>query len=722
MINKAKWITAGKDVTAPCIYKNFIINKPIEARLSITGLGYFICKINGKEISQDKFMPVFSDYRKRDFSNLLYPCAQQDFKHRVYYLDFDVTPLIRDGENVIEVFLGNGWYNQTERTVEGKLSFDNSLITKFVLYVNNADNTKTTIFSDGNEFWLNTHVVFNNIFYGETQDFTKIDNTPKPVEIYPDFDTEFTLQTCPNERVIRTIKPRKIIQKDGFAIYDIGENITGWAKLTLTGKTNVTVTYAGKLDDNGELDALTTGSNMQNDRGENQLQTDRYLTDGTAKTVNPTFTRHCFRYFKVQGDISNAIVEVVHTDNKIDSKFNCSNEVINWLYDAFIRTELDNMHDGFPSDCPHRERLGYTGDGQITALSSMLTLDAKDFYLKWMQDIADCQNLKNGYVHHTAPYMGGGGGPGGWSSAIVFVPYAFYKRYNDKMVVEKYLPNMLLWIDYMQNHSDKGLVVKAEEGHWCLGDWAFMEGKKIPEPFVNTTLFVLALENIKEMALAIGKNDIIDRLTAIIEDCKRAIVMEYYDAKTHRFCSGVQGADGFALQIGLGDDITAKALAHDYEQKGYYDTGFIGTYFLTKALFESGYPDVAFKLLSSKKVGSFGYMMQNGATTIDEHMSMGKYSSDCHPMFGAVTELLFTHILGLQVGNSKNYVIKPIIPSQLDYANGTISVDGLLISAGFIRQNGKIIYSAKIPNGFNAKLVYKNKQFTLYEGQNQIEL
>ena len=557
MINNAKWITAGKKVTAPCLFKKFNLNKPIKARLSITGLGYFVCKINDKHIADDKFMPVFSDYMQRDFSGLLYPVAPQSFKHRVYYLDFDVTPFVCDGENLLQIYLGNGWLNQTERTVEGNLSFSDSLIARYHLEVELLDGTTKIINSDGSELWHNTHVVFNNIFYGETQDFRVVDTDYKPVQIYPEFDTQLTKQTCPNEKVIRQIIPKLVSQQEDYKIYDAGENVTGWAKVTLSGKTDVTISYAGKLEGDGQLDVLTSGGNMLNDKGVAQIQTDRYITDCKERTVNPTFSRYCFRFFKVVGDIKDVTVEVVHTDNPIDSAFNCSNDVLNWLYDAFVRTELDNMHDGIPSDCPHRERLGYTGDGQITALSSMLTLNAKEFYLKWMQDIADCQNLQNGYVHHTAPFMGGGGGPGGWSSAIVFVPYAFFKRYGDKDVVQKYLPNMLLWIDYMKSHSDNNLVVRAEKDCWCLGDWAFMNGKKIPEPLVNTAFFVLALQSLKQMAKAVGYTEILDGLTQTEKNCKKALIDNYYNPQTHRFFNGEQGADAFCLQIELGDKLTA---------------------------------------------------------------------------------------------------------------------------------------------------------------------
>lgn len=120
----------------------------------------------------------------------------------------------------------------------------------------------------------------------------------------------------------------------------------------------------------------------------------------------------------------------------LNATFECGNETINWLFNAYIRTQLINMHCGVPMDCPHRERLGYTGDGQLTAETAMLFLNGKRFYEKWAADVADCQDVKTGHVQHAAPFFGGGGGPGGWGSAIVEVPYAYYKVYGDKKLIK----------------------------------------------------------------------------------------------------------------------------------------------------------------------------------------------------------------------------------------------------------------------------------------------
>jgi alpha-L-rhamnosidase len=415
-------------------------------------------------------------------------------------------------------------------------------------------------------------------------------------------------------------------------------------------------------------------------------------------------------------------VEVVHTDVKVDSDFKSSNSVLNWIYQAFVRTELCNMHDGFPSDCPHRERLGYTGDGQMTAFSAMLTLDSKEFYKKWIQDIADGQNLENGHVQYTAPFMGGGGGPGGWGGAIIFVVYSYYKRYGDLEIVEEYFSNMLKYVEYMQAHSINGLVSNAEEGCWCLGDWASQD-KNLPDTrLVNSVLFVHALNQLSQMAKDIGKKKYVDGFNAKIKEIKTAIQKEFYDVQTCSFDNGRTGADAFALSIGLGNEQTLKNLVEKYSKLGRVDTGFIGIYYLIKTLLENDQIDLAYELLTTTKKGSFGYMKKQGATTINEHLDMGNYVSDCHPMFGSVCELLFTHILGLQISNDKEFLICPKIPTKLKNAKGTITVGKEKITLGFDQSKDKINYVANIPLDKKAILVYKNKTYKLLSGKNKVEL
>lgn len=429
MIENAKWIAATEAEQAPCIEKKFSVGKVRSAILDITGLGYFYAEINGKKVTDDLFNPVFSDYRARSLNNLLYPIADK-MTHRVYFCRYDIAEMLKCGENVLSVYLGNGWYRQTKRTAEGHLEFGNKLIARFSLRYVDEQGCEREILSDGTEVWRQTEVTENNLFYGETQDLRVFGKPPEysNVTVEDDFETVFTLQTCPAERVIRTIAPRLVKQNGNKCVYDAGETVSGRVCLRAYGNSGdvVMVNHSECIAKDGTLDVNSSGGDILNDRGEKQLQLTKYVLDGTKRELYPKFCKQAFRYFEVEGAAEVVCVEVIHACLSERTTFACSNSVLNWLYTAYKRTQLINMHDGFPSDCPHRERLGYTGDGQITASAAMTMFDCESFYRKWIRDICDCQNIDNGHIQHTAPFYGGGGGPVGWGGAVVQVPYVFY--------------------------------------------------------------------------------------------------------------------------------------------------------------------------------------------------------------------------------------------------------------------------------------------------------
>ena len=230
----------------------------------------------------------------------------------------------------------------------------------------------------------------------------------------------------------------------------------------------------------------------------------------------------------------------------------------------------------------------------------MTCFDAESMYRKWIRDIADCQDIFNGHVQHTAPFYGGGGGPGGWGGAMVIVPYAFYKHYGDKALLEKYYPNMLNYLDYMENHSEKGLVVREELAGWCLGDWCSPKDKNlIPEPFVNTYFYLKTIKMTIEIADIIGKPN--KELKARYEKVKKAFVDKYYDKKTCTFYKSTEACDAYGFDLGLGNEKTLKAIVDKYEKLGEFDTGIFGTDILIRTLCENGHKDLAFKLLTSEK-------------------------------------------------------------------------------------------------------------------------
>ncbi len=724
MIENAKWIAAMEAEQAPCIEKKFSVGKVRSAILDITGLGYFYAEINGKKVTDDLFNPVFSDYRARSLNNLLYPIADK-MTHRVYFCRYDIAEMLKCGDNVLSVYLGNGWYRQTKRTAEGHLEFGNKLIARFSLRYVDEQGCEREILSDGTEVWRQTEITDNNIFYGETQDLRVLVKTSKygDVTVEDDFETIFTLQTCPAERVIRTIAPRLVKQNGNKCVYDAGETVSGRVCLRAYGNSGdvVKVNHSECIAKDGTLDVNSSGGDILNDRGEKQLQLTKYVLDGTNRELYPKFCKQAFRYFEVEGKAEVVSVEVIHACLSERTTFSCSNSVLNWLYTAYKRTQLINMHDGFPSDCPHRERLGYTGDGQITASAAMTMFDCESFYRKWIRDICDCQNIDNGHIQHTAPFYGGGGGPVGWGGAVVQVPYAFYMHYGDKSLVQEVLPHITEWVDYIISRTDNGLVCREENGGWCLGDWATSD-VVIPQEFVNTTLFVCMLEKAAFLAEQVGNCDLVNKFVELCKQYRKSVTKAFFDDKTGSFAGGVQGADAFALAAGLGDRRTLDNLVAKYTVNRRFDTGFIGTYVLVEQLLVHDKVDVAFGLLSATVKGSFGYLKRLGETTIWEYLDT-KWCSHAHPMFGAVAEFLPKVLLGLPDKERTNEVVlRPRFPHKLSHAEGSALYDGKPVEVRWRKTNNTIRYRVFVANGLNVSVICNGKTTVLSEGKNELTI
>jgi alpha-L-rhamnosidase len=353
----------------------------------------------------------------------------------------------------------------------------------------------------------------------------------------------------------------------------------------------------------------------------------------------------------------------------------------------------------------------------------MMLLDSQKFYKKWLEDISDCQSIGNGHVQHTAPFMGGGGGPAGWGGAIAVVPYEMYKIYGDKETFRRYLPKILRYFDYLDSRSSGGLVCREEEGGWCLGDWCPPEQITICEPFVNTALYVKQMMMTKEASEAIGESETAAMLEKRIEEKKQAILNAYYSPQTGSFIGDAQGANSFAVDIGLGGERAFNNTKKKYDAADAFDTGIFGTDILTRVLFERGCVGTAFHLLTSTGKGSFYNMKKQGATTIWENWDGER--SHSHPMFGAVTRYLFSFILGItQEKNSAGYekiVIAPQIPDRLNRASGHITTVRGEIAVSFIRTEREMDFYVTVPQ--KAWFTYGSDcEYELWEGENHIHI
>ena len=280
----------------------------------------------------------------------------------------------------------------------------------------------------------------------------------------------------------------------------------------------------------------------------------------------------------------------------------------------------------------------------------MLLLDTKELYRKWYQDILDSQGAETGHIPHTAPFLGGGGGPGGWGCAVYQVPLAWAKIYGDDSLLVQGYDAILRWFDYMDAHSEKGLVVREEEGGWCLGDWCFPaseEKEQLPEAFINTFYYLHGLQEMMQISEKMN-NKLPIRFAEREKNVKNAFLDAYFDPETGDFCEGRAAGNAYGLALGLGDERTKKHLVEKYEALGRFDTGIFGTSMLLEQLFSIGAGDLAVRLLTNdSEAASFAHMKRNGATTLWERWD-GRESHN-HPMFGACVRLLFTQILGIRM-------------------------------------------------------------------------
>ncbi|MBQ2846867.1 MAG: family 78 glycoside hydrolase catalytic domain [Clostridia bacterium] len=671
IFKNAKWIECtGSD--APLFRKSFNAKKGEKAEIIICGLGFFKLFINGKKVSEDLLVPNATCYSERDLHKLTFP-LDDELSYRIYCMKYDVTDYLCDGENTLAVMVGNGYYNQIIRMAEGDVAFG----TPKLCYI--LEKESGNVISDESTLSHKGFITFNNLYHGEKHDYSLY---PQGFEfgrfggegftqstVIPAPESEFYIQFSPADKAVRTLKPVLLKDEGETKLYDVGENTVGYAVFKCSEKDKkIKVNYAEEIYDERPYHGM---------KFEDGYQEEEFITDGTDREYIPHFTWHGFRYFRVNADIEPVRVDVVHSDCPVTSSFESDNKNLNWLYNAYIRTQLANMHSGIPSDCPHRERLGYTGDGQLCAETAMMLLDCREFYRKWLYDVADCQCKNSGHIQHTAPLMGGGGGPSGWGGAIVEVPYKFYKTYGDKELLDEFFPKMLHFLDYLESRSENGLVWREEKDGWCLGDWCTPDPIVIPETYVNTALYIQFMQQVVESAEILGRKSEAAHIPERIERVKHALDVAYYSPWSHNYCGDVQGASSLAFRTGMGNQRGKEVMIEKYKKLGMYDTGIIATEALTGYLFEIGESQLAFDLLTSDRDVSFAYMANNGATTLWENWD-GRDSRN-HPMFGAVTKYIFMYLLGIRQSEGsaayKDVIISPCFVDGMNEAKGHITTE-----------------------------------------------
>jgi len=723
---KGVWIKTAPEVETPLFERRFSCEAGASASITLCGLGWFELRLNGRRIGQDLFTPAQTNYGPRDLSSFSYTMTDR-MSYRAYTLTYDLTSELCEGENCLQVLLGNGWFRQKERVCEGYTAFGDSLLLCYEMTLEEAGGERRTLCSDGSERCFCYPITYSNIYGGEDLDTTLFDAPLTETAVMTsDFDTTLYPQACPPDRVIRTLEPRLLWRRGDTRLYDAGENLSGYVTLDVQGDRGevAELCFAEALDETENLCFSTSGSDCLLASGRPQIQRDRFVLNGREQRLHPTFVFHGFRYFTLTCHTEKVrpTVQVIHTDLPVTASFSCDDGVLNWLYEAYLRSQLSNFHGCVPSDCPHRERLGYTGDGQACAEAAMLTLDSLSAYEKWLEDILDSADRVSGHIKHTAPFMGGGGGPGGWGCAVAILPDRMLERSGDWKYAARSYDAILHWISYLQAHCEGDIVTSEEAGGWCLGDWCTPEPVVIPEPFVNTCYYIHTLSIAARFSRHLGKGDE-GWLEEQADRCREALSKRYGDGEG--YCGGCQGADAYAIWAGLaGRERTLARLIDRYAGATRLDTGFLGTDLLCGVLFDAGRGDIALRLLASRDGGvGFGRMMTEGATTLYEYLNNNRHSRN-HPMFGACARHLFTGLLGIRNREGRvgytDLVITPCLSSHVSRASGSIACGEGILSVSFDREAGWV--EVDLPRGVSATLCLPTRRLALQTGKSRIDL
>ena len=660
---QAEWIGSWQfgapktQAPSPLLRKSFNVDQPVvQARLYITSLGLYECTVNGKPVSEDCLTPGWTEYRKR-----------------ILYQTYDVTPHISQGENVLGAMLGDGWYCGHVSWLPRQFFGDRPKLLA-QLEILHADGSYTRICSDGSWTCHPGPILENDILMGETYDSAhekpgwnlegyKEDVHWLPVEVFPVPD--LILQGQIGEPVKRheLIKPVATSYVHGRAIVNMGQNMVGRVRLTLhnqpKGQT-ITLKHAEVLNPDGTL--YTT-----NLRGAKQQIV--YTCKGESIEVyEPHFTFQGFQYVEINGHhgeiAEDTIVGIVmHSGMEVTGHFECSEPLLNQLQHNILWGQKGNFVD-LPTDCPQRdERLGWMGDAQVFIRTAAYNMDVAGFFNRWLQTVEDSQSSKGEYPMY-APLASpnptdADGGPA-WADAGVICPYIIHLCYADKRQVSDRYESMARFIQSMVDAAPNLIRVDRDRGGWRgFGDWLSINAYT-PEDLIGTAFFAYCLQLMSEMALAIGKNEDAEKYKAEHERVKSAYVEKFLSGESPEALTSQTGCIltlHFHLCPAEMRSVVSDALVKDIESRGMHlSAGFVGSSYLNDALTSTGHLDTAYALLNQKTWPSWLYAVTKGATTIWErwdgwteengYQDPGMNSFN-HYAYGAIGDWLYRTVAGI---------------------------------------------------------------------------
>ena len=643
------------DKPAPQLRKKFVLDKlPACAKIRFAAPGWAVVTLNGVRITSDILIPTVNQFDKS-----------------IGLCEYDVTNLLTVGENVIGVVLGNGWFNCGTHEV---WHFDKALWRNYprLALELNADG-ETIVVSD--ESWKAAHggIIFNQFRSGEHFDANQI--TPAwDTAAFDDSDWSSVRlvapppglpikQNCPQCRVMEKIAPvNKKILSDNSVVYDFGKNITGFCNIKVSGDVNsrITLQYSELIDENGDVDRKNIELYFLDG---DVAQTDVYIHSKINPFEwHPEFVYHGFRYVKVitEGniDISNITASYIHSAFAVNGKAEIEHAVAAKLFECTSNSFKSN-YIGIPSDCPHREKNGWTGDAMFACETGLWLFDMAQNYEHFLQIVSDSQRL-TGQLPGMAPTAGWGYNWGSgpvWDSVLFELPFQIWKFTGDDSIALKYYPSMRKYIDYLiSRRNSKGLIT------FGLGDWCHFDMDRMVASGFSSTIYAYHMLDTAAMIAKKAAPDDVELLNKYKLEFKDSLIAEYRNSDG-TYAKNEMTANACMLYFKLDNSsLLAEHLVNQVRANAHKaDFGILGAKVIPRVLAEYGYIEDAFKIYTQPEYPGWGYWLAQGATSLWERWDGS--SSLNHIMFGDFNAWCFSYLAGIKI---KEFGFKSILLSPAD--------------------------------------------------------
>lgn len=739
------------------VRKFFEVSRKIKsAVLCASARGFYDAYINGEKVNNTFYNPGFTDYRKR-----------------ICYQTYDVTSLLREGENTVGATVAKGYYT-------GFVGYSGAMIygrqNSFIgaLVIEYEDGETEVIRTD--ETWQFTDkgaVIDADYQQGEMYDarlefdWNAENNIWKRCGVHVQKryaePTNGALENEPFELCAQkengaamfcALKPvsSPYEKPKGHFIFDMGQNMVGTVRLTMNGERGgcIKIRYGEMCSRDGKIynENFRTAANI-----------DVYTMKGGREEYTPTFTSHGFRYVEISGcgeeltredfermEISAEGVVLTNTP-EVTGSFECSNEDINKLFSNIMWGQRGNTLLTY-TDCPQRnERMGWTGDAQVFAKTAAYNMNVKEFMEKWLTDLRDSQLMYNldGAVPDTAPLGGdnrGHKGCVGWADAAVIVPWEMYKAYGDTKFLSDNYEMMKKWVDYENSDARQTGYIQHKQHR---GDHLAIDAST-PLELSATAYAAYSAKLMGKTAAVLGNEGDTKKYNKLFGDIKTAFckkwvnpdgTIEYLSEEGDTKVNASQTSYALAIDFGLIDEELLcgagkglKASIESWDNK--LSVGFLGISHLLNSLTKTGQQKEAFALLEETEYPGWLYSVRNGATTIWERWNSYIAETDTfgdanmnsfnHYAYGAVGEWFYSYILGINTSEEagetgyKKIILTPHAGGTLTYAKGTLKTGYGTIKSEWARVNGKIKYFCAIPDNTTAELYFDNKKIPLKGG------